>query len=292
MATDILSGCGRRPETTRRPAGLDIQGHRGARGLLPENTIPAFLKAFELGVNTLELDVVITRDQQVLVSHEPFMSDEICLLPNGAVIPEGTGKLHNIFTLTYEQVRQYDCGSKPHPRFPEQQNLPAAKPLLTAVIAAVEEQRQQQNLAAVNYNVEIKSTSEGDGMYHPEPETFVRLVVAVLQEKGVLKRSNIQSFDLRPLQITRHLYPDLRLALLVENEEDAEKNLQQLGFTPEIYSPSFELVDESLAKFVRQKGMQLIPWTVNEVADIHRMLALGVDGIITDYPNRVLNLLR
>ena len=290
MAAGILTGCGRGPESSGDPARLDIQGHRGARGLLPENTVPAFLKALELGVNTLELDVVITRDRQVLVSHEPYLSGEICLLPDGTPMPEGTGKLHNIYTLTYEQVRQYDCGSKPHPRFPEQQNLPVHKPLLSEVIKAVEEHRRQHNLPPVNYNVEIKSTPEGDGVYHPEPEPFVQLVVDVLQEQGIQDRTNLQSFDVRPLQVSRRRYPNLPLALLVENEDSPEENLRRLGFTPAIYSPYFKLVDEGLLRLLRQRQMRLIPWTVNEPEDIRRMLSLKVDGIISDYPDRVLRL--
>lgn len=290
MAAGALNGCGRGPETSGVPAGLDIQGHRGARGLLPENTVPAFLKAVDLGVTTLELDVVITQDRQVLVSHEPYLSAEICLLPDGSEMPEGTGKLHNIFTLPYEQIRQYDCGSKKHPRFPEQQNQPAPKPLLTNVIEAVEAHLRQHNLPPVHYNVEIKSTPEGDGVFHPEPEDFVRLVVGVLQEKGIQNRSNIQSFDVRPLQVSRRLYPNLKLALLVENEDGPEENLRRLGFTPAIYSPYYKLVDEQLLALTRQRQMQLIPWTVNEPADIRRMLSLGVDGIISDYPNRVLQI--
>lgn len=291
-AAGILNGCGRGPETTGEPANLDVQGHRGARGLLPENTVPAFLKALELGVTTLELDVVITHDRQVLVSHEPYLSAEICLLPDGSPMPEDVGKLHNIYLLTYEEIRQYDCGSKPHPRFPEQTNLPAPKPLLSEVIDAVEKHRRQHNLAPVHYNVEIKSSPEGDGVYHPEPEPFVQLVVAVLQEKKILERSNIQSFDVRPLQMCRQLYPGLPLALLVENQDGPEENLRRLGFTPAIYSPFFKLVDEHLLALARQQQMRLIPWTVNEPEDIRRMLAFGVDGIISDYPDRVLSLTR
>jgi glycerophosphoryl diester phosphodiesterase len=271
---------------------LHIQGHRGARGLLPENSIPAFLKGLHLGVSTLEMDVVITRDHQVLVSHEPYLSGEICLFADGTPISQQQEQQQNIYQLTYEQVCEFDCGSKPHPRFPEQENFPVHKPLLSEVIEAVEYERTQKKLPPVHYNIEIKSTPEGDNIQHPAPESFVNLVLAVLQEKEILDRSNLQSFDVRPLQVCRNLLPDLPLALLVENQESPAENLSRLGFIPPIYSPDYRLVDENLVAFTRQHQMLLIPWTVNDPADIIRMIRMGAQGIISDFPDRVLQIVR
>ncbi len=271
-----------------KPKLLDIQGHRGCRGLMPENTIPAFLKAIDLGVTTLEMDAVITRDNQVILSHEPFLSHEICLSPEGKAITEATEKSFNLYQMTYEEVRRCDCGTKPHPRFPSQQKMAVYKPLLSTVIDSVETYLRQRALPLVQYNIETKSDPKGDGTFHPAPEEFVNRLMAVLKEKSMLDRVIIQSFDIRTLQVMHKQYPRVRLALLVENQLSPEENLNKIRFTPTIYSPNFPLVNASLIHFARKKGMQVIPWTANEPVDIRQLIALGVDGIISDYPDRVI----
>ena len=267
---------------------LDIQGHRGCRGLLPENTIPAFEHALELGVTTLEMDAVITKDKQVVVSHEPFMSHEICLTSSGEEILETEERSHNIYQLTYEEVAAYDCGTKYHPRFPDQKKMAVSKPLLRAVIEHAETYQQENNRPPVFYNIETKSKPEGDSLFHPEPKEFVDLLVAVFKETGIYDRTTLQSFDVRTLQYAHEAYPDLTLVLLIENKKSLEENLEILGFVPQVYSPYFQLVDANLVAVCREKGMKLIPWTVNESSDIEEILALGVDGIISDYPDRVI----
>ncbi|MFM8834550.1 MAG: glycerophosphodiester phosphodiesterase family protein, partial [Cytophagales bacterium] len=117
---------------------FDVQGHRGARGLKPENTIPAFLTALDYGVTTLELDVVITKDKKVLVSHEPWMFSGICLTPDGNTILGKDEKRYNIYELTYEEVKKFDCGSIGNGHFPEQEKIKISKPLLSDVIVAAE----------------------------------------------------------------------------------------------------------------------------------------------------------
>ena len=125
-------------EMTYAQPALDIQGHRGARGLMPENTVPSFIHALTLGVTTLELDVVVSRDSQVVVSHEPFLSSTICLSPDGKAIPVEEEKRYNLYQMDYDDIRRADCGSKGNPRFPEQRKMAVAKPLLTEVIDSVE----------------------------------------------------------------------------------------------------------------------------------------------------------
>ncbi|MCU0420710.1 MAG: glycerophosphodiester phosphodiesterase [Cyclobacteriaceae bacterium] len=265
---------------------FDVQGHRGARGLMPENTIPAFVAALDSGVTTLELDVVITHDGQVVVSHEPWMSAAICLQPDGSEIEAKDERRYNIYEMSYAQVRQYDCGSKGNARFPEQQKQRTSKPLLTDVIKAVEDHIKGRSGYEVDYNIEIKSMPEGDGRFHPKPEEFSDRVHAVIDAYLPWDRVVIQSFDFRVLRYWHGRYPDVRLAALVENKKSIDDNLADLGFTPSIYSPYFKLLTRSQVKYLHQKKIRVIPWTVNDPKDMLAVKGMNVDGLITDYPNR------
>ena len=269
---------------------FDLQGHRGARGLQPENTIPAFLLALDSGVTTLEMDVVVTKDNQIIVSHEPWMSSTICTQPDGESIRDRDEKKFNVYEMTYEQVNVFDCGSKGNERFPEQQKMKVSKPLLKDVIAAVEDHIRSYSQYEVDYNIEIKTTEDGDGKFHPAPPEFSDLVYNLLNEYLPMERIVIQSFDFRVLQYWHAKYPAVRLAALVENKKSIEKNLDELGFRPSIYSPYFELLSADGVKKLQRMKIRVIPWTVNEPKDMKRMLELGVDGFITDYPNRAAEL--
>ena len=274
------------PSSTPPPDHFDLQGHRGARGLLPENTIPAFLLALDLGVTTLELDTVISQDGEVVVSHDPWMSETFCTTPDGQPVEEA--KAHRLYAMPYAEIARYDCGQRPNPRFPEQQLRPAQKPLLREVIRAAEAHAQANGLAPVRYNVETKARPEWDDTFTPQPERFARLLYEVLEREGVAERTILQSFDVRTLQVSRREKWPMPLALLVALEQDLSyaQAVESLGFTPVIYSPDFRLVDAELARTTREAGVQLIPWTVNEADDMKRLIALGVDGLITDYPDR------
>jgi glycerophosphoryl diester phosphodiesterase len=269
---------------------FDLQGHRGARGLKPENTIPAFIAALDYGVTTIELDVVITKDKQVVLSHEPWMSCEFCLKPDGTHISKETEKSFSIYNMTYDEVMQFDCGLKMHPRFPEQEKMIMYKPLLRDVIVAVEDHIKSFSQYEVDYNIEIKSTKEGDNKFHPAPDIFSDLVYQLINQYLPLERVVIQSFDFRVLKYWRKKYPHVRLAALVENRNSMETNLNALGFSPSIYSPEFILLNPSIITSLHQKKIRVIPWTVNEVADMKKMKSWGVDGLITDYPNRAAEL--
>jgi len=271
---------------------LDVQGHRGARGLMPENTIPAMLEALRLGVTTLELDVVITADQQVLLSHEPWINADICLDASGQELSSSKGKQINLFALTYEEITAFDCGSKGNSRFPEQQKIPVHKPLLADVFQAVERYSKEHKRNPVQYNIEIKSSASGDEKQHPSPEIYAELVLAEIAKAGVQNRTIIQSFDPRPLQYLNTKNAPVKLALLVESQTNFEAAIRDLGFVPTIYSPNYRLVNKKLMQYAAQIGMKVIPWTVNETDDMRRMLELQVDGIITDYPNRLIELLQ
>ena len=266
---------------------FDYQGHRGCRGLMPENTTAAMNKAIDLGVTTLEMDVVFTKDSQIILSHEAFFNHEITTLPNGDTITEAAEKGFNIFQMSYDRVQQIDVGIKPHPRFAQQQKIAATKPKLEALIDSVEAHTQDNHKELVYYNIETKTYPEGDGVFHPAPEVFVTLLMKVLEEKKILNRVIIQSFDSRTLQYLHQQYPYIKTSFLTE--ATATKNfalqLKELGFVPTIYSPEYTVVTPLLIVRCHEMGMQIIPWTVNNAADIKRLKKMGVDGIISDYPD-------
>jgi glycerophosphoryl diester phosphodiesterase len=273
-------------DTTQTPDGFDLQGHRGARGLAPENTIPAFRRALELGVTTLEMDVVVAGDGTVVVSHEPWMAPAKCLTPAGERIADG--KRHNIYDMTYEEVAVYDCGRLKLEDFPEQAPQSAPKPRLQEVFRMAEAHTREHGRDPVFYNIEIKSRPDWDGTYHPAPSVFAERVLAVVAAADVASRTTIQSFDPRSLEAVRRQNATVRTALLVgwAGDDGLDDNLAALSFRPDIYSPAARLVDETLVAAVHDRGMQLIPWTVNDPAAMRRLLRLGVDGLITDYPDR------
>jgi glycerophosphoryl diester phosphodiesterase len=270
---------------------LDVQGHRGARGLLPENTIPAFLLALDYGVTTLELDLAVSKDGQLVVSHEPWMNFAICTDSLGNDISEADQMSFNLHQMGYAEIAKFDCGSKGNHRFPEQKPQPAVKPQLTEVFAAVNQHlKENPNISAPNYNIEIKSMQDGDSIFHPLPAQFSDLVYTTIVSSIGFDKVNIQSFDMRILQYFHEQYPNVVLALLIENEHSVDKNIEDLGFTPQIYSCYYQFLTESVVHNTHNLGMKVIPWTVNELTDMQQLVDWGVDGIITDYPDRAAKL--
>ncbi len=276
----LATGCSQ-PNTYQK---IDIQGHRGARGLYPENSIYGFVKTLDFPVNTLEMDLAITKDNQVIVSHEPYLSADICLRTTGQSIKDDWQDAYNVYLLTYEELQRFDCGTKPHPRFPDQEKVQTSKPLLKDVIDTVETIIGDRKIA---YNLEIKSQDQTDGVYHPAPDAFVDLVVKVIEGKLPWERVIFQSFDFRVLQYLNEKYPMVQTAILIENELSWRQNLDSLGFKPTIYSPDYKLLSKAIINELHDEEIKVIPWTVNNRNDMDRLLKWGIDGIITDYPNRV-----
>lgn len=273
--------------TSSMEKGFDKQGHRGCRGLMPENTIPAMLKALDLGVTTLELDVVITKDKKVILSHEQWFGEEITTKPDGSYMGVREERKFNIYWMSYEQTKDFDVGMKPHPRFPQQKKMKAVKPLLSDVIDSVNGYMKTGKRPIPYYNIETKSDPEFDGVFQPKPEEFVELLMAVIKEKGIEDHVIIQSFDFRTLRYLHQKYPHIRTAMLIEDydKRELDEQVKDLGFTPSVYSPAQELVNEKLVKKCHKQKMKVIPWTVNEKEKIEELKKMGVDGVITDYPN-------
>lgn len=266
---------------------FDKQGHRGCRGLMPENTIPAMINAVGMGVTTLEMDISISKDKKVFLSHEPFFNHEITTKPDGGFLDEKNEKSFNTYKMKYGDIIKYDVGMKPHPRFPAQQKMKAVKPLLSDVFKAVKEYMMTARRPYPYFNIETKCLPATDNIYHPKPAEFVELLVQVIKENEMEEQVIIQSFDFRTLKYLHKNYPKIKTAMLVEakNKSSFCKQIKDMGFTPDIYSPEFTMVIPGLIKYCHDLNMKIIPWTVNDKKKIDDLKKMGVDGIITDYPD-------
>jgi glycerophosphoryl diester phosphodiesterase len=259
-----------------------IYGHRGARGVYPENTIEGFLYAVGLGVYSIEMDVVISKDKKVIVSHEPWMNPKTCTRPNNSKV--SFLKRKNLYKMEYDLIRQYDCGLRGNPDFPLQKSMPAYKPLLKEVIEAVELFQKKNSLPPVVYNIEIKSNWVSDGELHPLPDEFVDLVLKELSPFNIYNRILLQSFDMRPLNILHKLNTGCTIGMLVRSPRFLKRKLNDLSFTPDTCGIYYKLATEKWVKYIQQLGMKALVWTENEKEDMKRHIAMNIDGIITDYP--------
>ena len=275
--------------------GFDLEGHRGARGLMPENSIPAFKKALDLGVTTLEMDVCISKDKKVVVSHEPYMNALYVTKPDGTPVSKVEETTLNLYQMTYKQIKQFDTGKRGNALFPEQEKTPTYKPLLSETIKACEAYIKEKGLRAVQYNIEIKSEEKDYGTYQPATiKEFSDLVYQEIIKTLPANRVILQSFDFNVLiywhkQIEANQYKNISLSALVEKENPA-KTFEALGFLPSYYSPYYKLLTQEQVQYCHDKNVKVVPWTVNNVEDMKNIKAIGVDGLITDYPNRAKNL--
>jgi glycerophosphoryl diester phosphodiesterase len=259
---------------------FDFQAHRGGRGDMPENTMQSMLYAASIPyIKTLELDVVISKDKKVILSHDQVLNHQITTKPNGEEV-----KLNEpiyLYQLNYDSIIKYDVGLKYLQSFPNQKKIAATIPLLSEVIDLVEKESNRK----MWYNIEIKSNPKMDGLATPEIEEFVTLVTDIILSKGIKDRAIIQSFDVRPLRLLHQKDSTWQLSFLLDKgAEDLDKSITYLGFTPTVYSPAYGNVSKNLVDKCHAKNMKIVPWTVNKVKDIQALYNLGVDGIISDYP--------
>jgi len=287
----ILTACNQTSKESEKPF-IDVQGHRGCRGLLPENSLPAFQRALELKVNTLEMDLAISQDEMVVVSHEPYFREGIAISPEGDTIGPNTKDQYNMYKMPYSEIKKYVIGTVPDPNHPDREDIKTYKPLFRRVVRNTQDYAHTMEQEEPFYNIEIKRHPDYDGIFHPPVERFVDLVLAEVRELGIEEKVIIQSFDLETLRITKTKNPRIPLALLIENEQSAKENIEALGFKPSIYSCYYKLLSAEEVAYCHEKGIKVIPWTVNSKEDIEAMAELGVDGIISDYPDRVIAVVR
>ena len=263
---------------------FEIYGHRGWRGMYPENSMVGFAQAAKAGITHFELDVVISADGLVVVSNKPWLSSVICSDPNGNALYESTERAYNLYQMRYSEIARCECGLRKHPDFPDQKKVSARKPLLSTVLDSLEKLKPPG--VEFYYNIDIKSMSGGDNVFHPVPQTFVETVLGVIMLNGVEKNTMIQSFDNRVLIYMHEYFPEVKLSLAVDEGESVEEKWVDLGFTPDVISPHYSLLYLDLVKEIHQAGVRVIPWPVNDLHEAERLRQLGVDGFITDYPGQ------
>ncbi|TFY97625.1 glycerophosphodiester phosphodiesterase [Ramlibacter humi] len=288
---------------------FDLQGHRGTRGNMPENTLPAFERALRIGVTTLEMDAAITSDGVVIISHDPVLNPELARGPDGQWLTKPVV----IRQLTYEQSQQYDVGRlKPESKYGKpfaatQQSIDGTRmPKLTEVFDLV------KRLGADKVQFDIETKIDLDNPANTlEPEPFVQALLKVIRDAGMEDRVMIQSFDWRTLQVLKTLAPKMRTVYLTWQSQRGTNSFDSpvfsAGFTRAqhgsvpgmvkaaggtIWSPNFQALTADTVKQGQAMGLQVIPWTVNEEADVARLIEWGVDGIISDYPDRVRNVMQ
>jgi glycerophosphoryl diester phosphodiesterase len=268
-----------------KPRALDLQGHRGMRAHWPENSILGMVEAVIAGVTTLEMDVVIASDGQPILSHEPWLNAEICRTPAGQPIAHGDHSW-NLYEMSMEDLAKCDCGGQGHPRFPLQRPVATPKPTLSALLETLEARATSDpRFAAVRFNIELKHRPEGDGLFHPDAETFATSVISVIDRHGIAARTTLQSFSASALEAVHDARPDLSTAWLVEEEGSTASWLDFLTFTPSILSPAHHLLTQQDIEDAHERGLRVIPWTVNDASDAEALIRMGVDGIITDDPH-------
>lgn len=246
---------------------IEVHGHRGARGLRPENTLPAFEYAIAHGVDVLELDMAVTKDGVIVVSHDPVLRPPVC---SG---PQAMAAIHE---LTLVQVKQWDCGGIQNPGFPRQQTFPRTRmPTLEEVFGLAPK-------GHFKFNIETKIFAD-----HPElappPDEFVRLALTLIRKHHLESRVILQSFDLRTLHEMKKQAPEIKLAALYAGPAKSFVEIAREAGA-DMISPEYHLVTPEQVRAAHTAGLPVVPWTADTAADWSRLVDAGVDAIITDDP--------
>jgi glycerophosphoryl diester phosphodiesterase len=259
-----------------QPPRILVHGHRGARARRPENTLPAFEYAIGQGVDALEMDMAVTKDNIVVISHDPVLEPPVCRGPKDRAV---------IHELTLAQVREWDCGGERNPRFPTQQTVKGTR------MPTLDEVFDLAGRGHFDYNIETKSFPDKPE-FTPPPEEFVKLVLARIRAHKLERRVILQSFDFRTLVAMRKLAPEIRLSALTETDARAFAEISRNAARAEIVSPEFHLVTAEKVAAAHAAGIQVVPWTANTPADWDKLIAAKVDAIISDDPAELIRHLK
>ena len=266
MATRLLAGCLLIMSAQAAPRIL-VHGHRGARALRPENTIPAFQYAIDIGVDFLEMDVAVTKDNVLVISHDPHINKVICQGPHPGIA---------IHELTLAELREYDCGALKNPHFPKQQPVPGT------LIPTLDEVLSLGAGNSVQFNIEIKSFPDHPDLT-PPPDVFAKMMFDVIRKHKMESRSIVQSFDFRTLRAMKQLAPDIRLAALWEGKKRPFVEIAQEAMAG-IISPEYGLATPDQVKLSQAAGLEVVPWTADTPEAWQKLIDAGVNAIITDDP--------
>ena len=258
-------------QTTKTP----IYGHRGCRGNFPENTIIAFQEALKMGADGIELDVVVNVDKQLVVSHEPYFKKEFCLTPNGK--PVGDEKAFNMFKMTQSEIIKFDCGSIGNPKFPEQQKMPAYKPLLSDFFKEVE-------LKDKVLLFEIKSVKEEYGISQPHPKEFINLILGETKDFKMQENLIFMCFDPEILEELHRRNVPNKMVYLTYKPKSAKQLLKEISFKPFALGMFYATASKAAINYAHNQDVKVFTWTVNEAKTGKKLIKRGVDGLITDYP--------
>jgi glycerophosphoryl diester phosphodiesterase len=279
----IFTAC----NTDSSKRSFDKQAHRGGRGLMPENTILSQKNAIDYDC-TMEMDLQMSKDKKIVVSHDGYFNSQFCLDPNGNTMTKKDGRSRLIYDMPYDSIAMYDCGIKPNPAFPQQKDIHTMKPLLSVLLDSVEAYGKRTHYHHVNhYNIELKTRPKWDGKRYPSVEEYTDSAMAIIERKGIASRTMIQSFDVRALRMVHKKWPKVEISYLVgaKDKKDVQGYIDDLGFKPDIFSPNYHLVTAERVKKFHEKGIKIIPWTPDKLSEIQKLKDMGVDGEITDYPN-------
>lgn len=267
-------------------AKIDVHGHRGARAVLPENTLIAFQEALDSGVEYLELDMGVSKDNVIVVTHDQYINPNICQYENGQRI---TKKIP-IRSLTLQEIKELDCGTLINKKFPKQVPAPGQKiPTLEEVFELV--QKSSLPVAkTVQFNIETKIEEDLPELT-PTPEEFVKLVMEVVRKFEFEKRIILQSFDYRTLKAIRATHPSIRTSALIEG---FFANVLRVAreVKPDIVSPDYSLLSKNIVNELHKMGIKVVPWTANDPKSWSKLISWGVDGIITDDPRGLIGYLK
>ncbi len=266
---------------------MQIHGHRGCPALYPENSLEGFTAAIESGVFAIEIDVVVSGDRRLVVSHEPWFDHRYCLGPNGKPIKAEEEQKLSIYSMPYDQIKRFDCGSIGHPDHPKQKKLKTRKPLLIDVIDEMEAYMRENDFSEFYYTIDAKSDPAWYGKHCPPPEEFARLLGKVIDEYGMEDHAMVCSFDKQFLNAFAKAVPTVTTGLIIDKQGTLDQWLADLDFKPDCLSIREDLLTEELVEDLQDEEFTVLAWTVNEKPRVEQLRKMGVDGVMTDYPNLI-----